>query len=81
MLGRAENLVNTDVFVRLHVFSFLLIFVVLGSVLRPHFGHFWGSWETNLLIFRVLEIGSNFIDLHGLTRDTPQAEGIGSDGA
>ena len=33
MLGRAENLLNTDVFVRLHVFSFLLIFVVLGSVL------------------------------------------------
>ena len=66
MLGRAENLVNTDVFVRLHVFSCFWICDVLGSVLGPHFGHFWGSWETNLLIFRVLEIGSNFIDFLGI---------------
>ena len=36
----------------------------------PHFGHFWRSWETSLVIFRCIEISMNFM----ISPDTPQVE-------
>jgi hypothetical protein len=71
VVGCVENIVNTVVFVRFHLFTYLVNWLISNRLLGVFLVGFWVPWAHFFLFLRVWGVGLKIDDFPGIPWRVP----------